>query len=354
MAGISPSSSKRERDYIGVLEKHPDQALLATENAPLEGFEYFASAAYRNNFEKKGNLLTDKLGAMSIRKLPRFIKIMGSNVFGIFGARKKSFTDISDYLVDLEKNGQLTGSPENLMQGYPNVEMWQALSAYAWDEWRVLLGFTEVPAEVVFRDKAVLFKYALVAIQEMDKDKIAAAPDLDAGQEVLAVYNSLGVAVNDIARWLRKNYGVRCQSNHPLGGLVSTVPLAVKAGMGWSGCNGLLITPVFGQRQRIAPIFLEVPIFAFTDSDEHRWIEEYCALCHRCQKACPTGAIFAEKILGTETIPGIGPVETGIEREKCYPYFNETLGCSICVSVCPFSKAEGEYEKLKKVVERRK
>ncbi len=90
--------------------------------------------------------------------------------------------------------------------------------------------------------------------------------------------------------------------------------------------NGLLITPEYGQRQRIAPIFVEAPIFAFTDSDEHRWIEDYCALCHRCQKTCPTGAILEEKILGTETIPGIGPVETAIVREKCYPYFNATSG----------------------------
>jgi ferredoxin len=354
MAGISPSSSKREREYIGVLEKHPDQALLATENAPLEGFEYFASEAYRTRFQKKGNLLTDKLNSMAGKNFPRFVKIMGSNVTGIFGARKQSFTDISAYLTDLDKNGQLTGSPESLLKSYPNTEIWQALSAYAWDEWRVLLGFTEVPCEVIFRNKAVLFQYALVAIQEMDKDKIATAPDLDAGEEVLAVYNSLGLAVNDIARWMRKQFGLRCQANHPLGGLVSTVPLAIKAGMGWAGRNGLLITPEYGQRQRIAPIFVEAPIFAFTDSDEHRWIEEYCALCHRCQKACPTGAILEEKIAGTANIPGVGIVKTGIVREKCYPYFNATLGCSICVSVCPFSRANGTYGMLRKAVERQK
>ena len=354
MADMSPSSSKREREYIGILEKHPDQALLATENAPLEGFEYFASEAYREKYEKKGNLLTDKFNSMVGKNFPRFIKIMGSNVSGIFSARKRSFTDISEYLTDLENNGQLTGSPEKLLESYPNAEMWQALTAYAWDKWRVLLGFTEVPTEVVFQNKAVLFKYALVAIQEMDKDKIATAPELDAGEEVLAVYNSLGVAVNDIARWLRKNYGLRCQSNHPLGGLVSTVPLAIKAGMGWGGRNGMLITPEFGQRQRIAPIFVEAPIFAFSDSDEHRWIEDYCALCHRCQKACPTGAILEDKIIGPVKIPSVGSVKTGIVREKCYPYFNATLGCSICVSVCPFSKGNGAYDKLRKVVENRK
>jgi epoxyqueuosine reductase QueG len=131
---------------------------------------------------------------------------------------------------------------------------------------------------------------------------------------------------------------------------VSDVPLAGKAGMGWMGHNGLLITPQFGQRQRIAPIFVEAPIFAFTDSKEHRWIEDYCAACHRCQKACPTGAITEIKVTHTAEVAGFGAMKTCIEREKCYPYFNETLGCSICVKVCPFSRAEGVYEQLEKKI----
>ena len=354
MPGMSPSSSRQEREYIGVLEKHAEQVLLPGENAPLEGFEYFASEDYRVNAGKKGNLLTDKFGEMPLGKIPRLIKIMGSNISTIMSARRESFRDVSDYLAELEAHGQLSDSPDKILAGYPNEDMWQALTGYAWDKWRVLLGFTEVPREVVFRDKAILFRYALVAIQEMDKEKLSKAPELDAGEEVLAVYNSLGLAVNDIARWLREQYGVRCQSNHPLGGLVSTVPLAIKAGMGWGGCNGLLITPEFGQRQRIAPIFIEAPIFEFTDSDEHRWIEACCAMCHRCLKACPTGAILEDKLAALAKIPVVGPLQTSIVREKCYPYFNETLGCSICISVCPFSRGSGVYERLKKVVTRRK
>ncbi len=115
-----------------------------------------------------------------------------------------------------------------------------------------------------------------------------------------------------------------------------------------------LITPEYGQRQRIAPIFIDEPIFEFTDSDEHRWIEAYCKLCRRCQKACPTGAILKESVFGDEVIEGVGPIRTSIMREKCYPYFNQTLGCSICVKVCPFSKANGTYAHLKKVMENRK
>ena len=352
MANLLPSFSLREIKYLEILQNHAEQVVLAKNNAPVEGFGYFASTAYREKSGIHGNLFTDKFRAMPARNIPRLLKIMVKNIVGIFGARRRSFSDISGDLHFLERTGQIQHTSNNIMESYPNSEIWQAVSDYAWEKWRVTFGFTEVPAEIIFQDKAVLYKYALIAIQEMDREKINTAPALDAGEEVLAVYNSLGLAVNDIARWLRRNYGIHCQANHPLGGLVNTVPLAVKAGLGWCGCNGLLITPDYGQRQRIAPIFIDAPIFKYTDSDQHRWIEEYCSICHRCQKACPTGAILEEKMMNGEEIKGLGPVITSIDREKCYPYFNETLGCSICVKVCPFSKSNGIYQRLKENTEK--
>ena len=353
MTNLSPSYSRKERIYLRILKKHNKRVILAGDNAPVEGFAYFASTAYRDKSGIHGNLFTDKFRAMPVRNIPRLLKIMVKNIVGIFGARRRSFSDISGDLDFLERMDQIQHTSNKIIESYPNSEIWQAVSDYAWENWRVSFGFTEVPAEIIFQDKAILYKYALIAIQEMNQEKINTAPALEAGEEVLSVYNSLGLAVNDIARWLRKNYDIHCQANHPLGGLVNTVPLAVKAGLGWSGCNGLLITPEYGQRQRIAPIFVEAPIFKFTDSDQHRWIEGYCARCHRCQKACPTGAILEEKVMSGEEIIGLGPVRTSIDREKCYPYFNETLGCSICIKVCPFSKSNGIYQRLKENTENR-
>ena len=354
MAKISPSFSKQESKYLYILKQHPGAGYPAKEYAPIEGFEYFASDAYRKKIGQDGNLFTDKFNAMPIKDIPRLLWIMAKNIKGIFSARRRSFTDIFSYLVEVETTGRVKTNAGSFLRTYPNSEIWQSLVDYALEKWHVKIGFTEVPTELIFQNKAILFKYALVAIQEMDKAHINTAPDLEAGEEVLGVYNSLGVAVNDIARWLRKQYGIRCQANHPLGGLVNTVPLAVKAGLGWVGSNGLLITPDYGQRQRIAPIFIEGPIFKFTDSDEHRWIEAYCAICQRCEKACPTGAILTQNIYHPEVIEAIGLVRTCIDREKCYPYFNKTLGCSICVKVCPFSRANGTYEHLKKVMDNRK
>ncbi len=38
-----------------------------------------------------------------------------------------------------------------------------------------------------------------------------------------------------------------------------------------------------------------------------------------------------------------------VDFDKCIPYFDETLGCSICIAVCPWSRpgiAEGLVVKM--------
>ena len=117
--------------------------------------------------------------------------------------------------------------------------------------------------------------------------------------------------------------------------------------MGWRGLDGLLITPQFGQRQRIAPIFIQDKLFKFTDNNDHVWIEEYCKSCRKCEKACPTQAIYSKEKIGIQNINGINQTKICIDRIKCFPQFSKTLGCSICIKVCPFSKGEGSYLKIK-------
>ena len=262
---------------------------------------------------------------------------------------KRGFRDIKPYLKEIEDSTlrHLDDQTSSI-----NNDHWEELNQYAVRKWDIFkIGFTELPTELIFKDKMVLFRYALVCIQEMKKEKIDQAPLSVAGREVMRVYATLGQAVNGIARWLRKK-GIRCQSNHPLGGLVCTPPLAGKAGMGWQGRHGMLITPEFGPRQRIAPIFIEKKIFEYTDNLDHIWIEKQCKTCRMCQKSCPSEAIQEEKRIDIDNVPGIGAMRTCIDREKCFPYFLKTAGCSICIKVCPFSSGESTYKKLKDKISR--
>lgn len=343
--------SKIEIKHLAKLNKLKGNFYKATSNSVMEGFEFFGSEEFQNRHSGQQLNFKNFLKSNGLFNLLRLIGILGKYLPSIKVAIRRSYTDLDFYVKELCETAKIKKLSQ-LNTSYPNADIWKELEDYAWEKWKVRIGFTEMPEDLIFKGKAVLFKHVLVCIQEMDKEKINLAPDLAAGQEVQRVYNSLGIAINDIAFWLRRRYNIKCQANHPLGGLVNTPPLAGKAGMGWQGMDGLLITPEFGKRNRIAPIFIDDKYFEYTDNRECEWIESFCSSCRKCQKNCPANAIFPKRKISNNSLAGI-TVKTCIDREKCFPQFMKTLGCSICIKSCPFSKGEEVYYKLKKAYERK-
>lgn len=343
--------SKSELKYLKRVSKFLGKVIGAHPDSKQEGFEYLFTHA--EGYKGKSRIkMLPKIGhGFNLINRLRLYKMFARYQRGMMKGINDCFNELNPYIQELESEGKfISSTKDDLIQNFPNQLLWDELQDYARDKWNLgNVGFTELPTQLIFKDKSVLFPYALVFIQEMAKDKIDQAPNFPAGKEVQRIYKTLGFAVNDIANWLRDK-GIRCQSNHPLGGLVNTPPLAGKAGLGWRGFNGLLITPEYGQRQRIAPVFVGKKIFEFTDNTDHSWIEQYCKKCHKCMRKCPTQAITKEKQVSIPNVPGIGATITCIDREKCFPYFVATLGCSICVQVCPFSKGPEMYEKLKQHV----
>ena len=340
----NPMFSIKEFEFLEWGDEHPEYVFPACKDALQEGFEYFMNEYPHmkppDGFTADTASSTQIMNVRKIpkRKMPGMLKIIRNLQKGM----RESWDDIESYLENMEP------APFE-----PKPGLWEELQKYVKKEWDdVFIGFTELPQEMIFKGKYTLFRYVVVVCQEMKKDKIDHAPEFEAGKEVMRVYGSLGLVVNDIARWLRKK-GVRSHSNHPLGGIINTPSLAGKAGMGWIGRNGLLTTKEYGQRQRIAPVFIEHKYFEFTDNRNHDWIEDYCTMCERCRKECPGEAIYPKSVVRFDNVPGIDAMRTCIDRDKCFPFFSDTLGCSICVKVCPFSKAGDTYERLKAVVEKK-
>jgi ferredoxin len=346
--------SKKEVEYLEKVKNYPEYIFQSQIDSKEEGFEYlFSKSGITSKIRFIPKLGTEFGRRGTFRVLRIFMKYQRRMIKGI----NKSYVDLAPYMVDLERKklgleGLLPKSAYS--NTYPNKDLLSELQENITTTYDFKsFGFTELPEKLIFKGKAVLYKYALVFIQEMKKEKIEMAPQLDAGEEVQRVYSSLGNNINSIASWLREK-GIKCQSVHPLGGLVDLTPLAGKAGLGGLGMNGLLITKEYGQRLRIATIFLEEKLFEFTDSNEHVWIEEYCKLCHACYKACPVDAINEEKVVSILEVEGIGNTLTCIDREKCFDYFLKTLGCAVCMSVCPFSKKPENYDQYKNIIEKRK
>ena len=95
--------------------------------------------------------------------------------------------------------------PDDAYKQIDGEKLWEEIKIYAREKWGLVkFGFTEVPADIIFKGRHILYKYALVFIEEMRKEYIDDAPHLKAGYETIRVYNSLGKKVLDIAQWLRK------------------------------------------------------------------------------------------------------------------------------------------------------
>jgi ferredoxin len=202
------------------------------------------------------------------------------------------------------------------------------------------LGYTRLPHRLIFRDKAVLFDNAIVLVMEMDKEKIEAAPAPRAAETVHETYHYLGDAANHIARCLQE-WGYGSHAGHPLNGLVLYPPLVQMAGLGWRGRHGMLITPQFGPRIRLAAVFTSIENLPFFEGDNaHRWIEAFCRSCGQCVRECPAGAILEQPV---ERDNGLVMCA---DAGRCFPYFAEHHGCSVCIKVCPFNRLG--YERIER------
>ena len=242
-----------------------------------------------------------------------------------------SLVNIRKSVLDLERNpsdGKKQIDPETL------AALDEFSKAAGADE----IGFAEVPQEWVFQDTAIRYTQAIVLVMEMDRDRMNRAPNSDTAVMVHETYNALGQVSNQIADWLREQ-GFAAHAGHPLGGMALYPPMAQAAGLGWRGINGLVITPRFGPRVRLAAVFTEIENFPVYEGREHAWVLDFCESCRRCIRDCPPGAFYDAPVYHQNGLV------TVLDNAKCFPYFVAYHGCSICIKVCPFHQ-QG-YDKIK-------
>jgi epoxyqueuosine reductase len=200
------------------------------------------------------------------------------------------------------------------------------------------IGYAKVDRRWVFRKKAILYPHAIVFAMEMDKKRIDTAPSAACMKTVMETYRDQGRVANKIASQLRQ-LGYGAHAGHPLMGLALYPPLAQAAGLGWMGLNGIIITPEHGPRVRLAAVFTSIENLPYSTENEHSWVEAYCDSCRVCIRKCPPQALYGEPVRHEN-----GQL-TYVDNKRCFPYFNEYYGCSVCIKVCPFNHTP--YEKLK-------
>jgi len=119
-----------------------------------------------------------------------------------------------------------------------------------------------------------------------------------------------------------------------LKGLFPHKTAATRAGLGWIGKNALLITPEYGPRVRLVSVLTDAPLEVSPPISESR-----CGECLLCVKVCPARALSGKSWQEgnkREELVDVGLCHEVTQRNKIK--FGEAI-CGICVSVCPFGKA---------------
>jgi reductive dehalogenase len=184
------------------------------------------------------------------------------------------------------------------------------------------------------------FKYAIVFAHEMDYELVKYSPTYTAGAGAGLCYSKMPFIAATVAQYIR---GLGYKAIPMANDTACSIPLAIDAGLGELGRNGMLIHPDFGPRIRLSKIFTDLPLVPDRPVEFGVW--DFCMICGQCAKHCPSQSIS----IGEPTTDICNPSNRkGLYRwpvngEKCIAFWerNHSGSCLNCIRVCPFNKPSG-------------
>ena len=193
--------------------------------------------------------------------------------------------------------------------------------------------------------------HAIVMAIAMDYDALRSSPTGVSGGAVGLGYSKMAFVANLMANFIR---GLGYRAIPSGNDTALSIPLAMAAGLGELGRNGLLITERFGPRVRLCKVFTDIPL----NYDSYRpfGVVEFCKVCKKCATACPSQAISHGDM--TKEGPSLsnqsGVLKWYIDPESCFAFWAKNrMDCSTCIRVCPFNKPLGIlHESVRAVIQR--
>jgi len=196
---------------------------------------------------------------------------------------------------------------------------------------------TRLNPKWVFKGADLTHQYAIVIGEQLPYRYTRPTPfPKQTANMVTQYYKSGGHVALFLAESIRK-MGYPARAHYESWSQVVTIPVAVDAGMGELGRNGLLITPEFGPRGRISIVTTDLPLEP--DEPRHLGIKEFCELCTKCVRYCPPNAV---PLGGPSVVRGI--LKWEVDLQKCLSYWykdpNNYINCLGCITACPFNKPD--------------
>jgi len=199
----------------------------------------------------------------------------------------------------------------------------------------------EEPVKLSDDNRAMIPKacrYVIALVFEMDPAASDVASSCIAAAATASGYARMALTTGTLAAFIR-NLGYRAI---PMGNDTAlSIPIAIQAGLGELGRNGLLVTPKYGPRVRISKLFTDLPLVP--DPPIRFGVTEFCETCKKCAALCPSGSISngsrTQKAVNMSTNPGT--LKWPINAFSCYRFWSENgTDCNTCIYVCPYNKPQ--------------
>jgi NAD-dependent dihydropyrimidine dehydrogenase PreA subunit len=193
-----------------------------------------------------------------------------------------------------------------------------------------LAGVAEVGPDALFEGSDPGLKRAVMLALPMRRAEMRFAPQPRAAVEVMRTYRAAAKVAIRLAERIREmGWPARAYGN-PNCTDILMIPLAIRAGIGELGKHGSMICREYGSNFRLAAVLTDLPLIPSRPVDAG--VDDLCAVCRRCVDDCPPRAIFEQKQLVR------GQRKWYVDFDSCVPYFVKTMGCAICIEVCPWSE----------------
>ena len=196
-----------------------------------------------------------------------------------------------------------------------------------------LVGIARIRDEWIYEGHEVIEKWIVVVGVAMDQAELAKGPprkeELSSADEVSRQYNRAARASKAVANWIRDRGWIAEARTGPMAGDIITIPAAIESGLGQLGKHGSIINDQYGASFRLASVTTDLPLVA--DEKRDIGVDDFCTQCQVCSNLCPPDAIYSEK----QRVRG--DLKWYVDFDKCIPYFNDTMGCGICIAECPWS-----------------
>ena len=174
-------------------------------------------------------------------------------------------------------------------------------------------------------------KHAIVLVNGLDTTLLKGAPKKQVTFAIFTAYFQLGTIAVTLARYIRM-LGYPARAHTVQNYQVIVPPIAVDAGVGEFGRNGLVISKDFGQAIKMAVVTTDLPMVY--DPKIDLGVDKICGNCKICAENCPSGAInhgTKRHIRGVERYP--------FNPEACFNVWKTTgTDCGVCLISCPFSR----------------